>query len=52
MSTHPPSDKEKYKYKDNNKDKEEDNEDDLKLLINSTNFEIGRVAKGSLGVGK
>ena len=47
MSAHPLPDKEKYK------DKEEDDEDDLTLLINSSNFGIGRVIEvGSLGVGK
>ena len=45
MSTHPTPDKEK--------DKEEGDEDDLTLLINSANFDIGRVMEvGSLGVGK
>ena len=35
------------------KDKEEDDENDLTLLINSANFDIGRVMEvGSLGLGK
>ena len=45
MSTHPPTDK----YKD----KEEYDEYDLTLLINSDNFDIGRLTEvGSLAVGK
>ena len=46
MSTHPPTpDKDKYK--------EEDDKDDLTLLIDSANFDIGRVAEvGILGVYK
>ena len=51
MSTPHPPDKDKDKYKD--KCKEEDYEDDLTLLINSSNFNIGRVMEvGSLVVGK
>ena len=38
---------------DKDEDKEEGDEDDLTLLINSVNFEIGRVTEvGSLGVRK
>ena len=45
MSIHPPSDKDKYK--------EEGDKDELKLLINSAKFDIGRATEvGSLGVGK
>ena len=45
MSTHPPTNKDKYK--------EEDDEDDLTLLINSDKLDIGRATEvGSLGVGK
>ena len=45
MSTHPRPNKDK--------DKEEDDEDDLKYLINSAKFDIGRATDvGSLGVGK
>ena len=45
MSTHCPPEKDKYK--------EEEDEDDLTLLINSVNFDIGRMTEvGSLVVGK
>ena len=45
MPTHPPHDKDK--------EKEEYDKGDLTLLINSSNFEIGRVTEVvSLGVGK
>ena len=45
----PPPYKDKYKYKD----KEEDYKDDLTLLINLVNFDIGRVTEvGILGLGK
>ena len=45
MSTHPPPNKDK--------EKEGDDEDDLKLLINSAKFDIGRMTEvGNLGVGK
>ena len=45
MPTHPTPEKDK--------DKEEDDKDDLTLLINLANFNIGRVTEvGSLGVGK
>ena len=45
VHVHPPT-------PDKDKDKEENDEDDLMLLINSANFDIGRVTEvGSLGVG-
>ena len=45
MSIHPPHEKDK--------DNGEDGKDDLTLLINSANFDIGRVTElVSLGVGK